>query len=131
MYISNIYYFLNMKQKMTKKENLNRQINKAIATTVVVTAIGLSTTINSLPVRASVRLERNGKPEVYSTSRALYQNSTEESEGEILDMENLVTNLLKEGRYREARQIRRTFLKDVNPLKQELRKLQNYAVRIN
>ena len=120
-----------MKKKLTKKENFNIQLNRAIATTVVVTAIGISTTISSLPVRASVRPERNRNQETYFVGNEVSVELDNDENLDELTIEDLVVSLLKEGKYKEAREIRRTFSRYENPLKKELRELHNYAVSLN
>lgn len=114
---------------MSRQKKINDQINRAIATTVVVTAIGISSTINSIPVRAGSPFNRNKQEETYYSESATESNQVEESIGvETLEFNELITSLLKEGKYAEAREIRKSFTKYINPLAAELRSLGNYAV---
>lgn len=118
---------------MSNKKKINDHINKAIATTVVVTAIGLSSTINSLPVKAASvnSTKARGESTIISSNNSNKELAmTIDDEIEVLNVDELVVSLLKEGKYSEAREIRKTFTKYKNPLAEQLHKLKNYAVNV-
>jgi len=111
------------KQKELNRQRLNRQINKAIATTVVVTTIGITSTINSFPIKAT------GPSTGAGTEEMEYVLNQEQniSETYLILIEDVVTDLLKQGNYKEAREIKKSFgLK--NELAVQLRKFNYYAV---
>lgn len=115
---------------MNKSKKINSQINKAIATTVVITALGISSTINSLPVGAA-SLSNLNRANRNSTQTSVQHNSNVnkvESEDEVLTLNEYITFLLKQGEYKEARELRKSFYKYSNPLRAELRELGFYAV---
>lgn len=115
---------------MNKSKKINSQINKAIATTVVITALGISSTINSLPVGAASisnlnRASRNNTQTSVQHSNNVSQATEQE---EVLTLNEYINFLLKQGEYKEARELRRSFYKYTNPLRAELRELGFYAV---
>lgn len=118
---------------MSNKKKINDHINKAIATTVVVTAIGLSSTINSMPVKAANLSVNKSKGESTILSSNVHSRevaTSADGDLEVINLDEVVTNLLKQGNYREAREIRRSFTKYKNPLAEQLHKLKNYAVNV-
>lgn len=110
-----------------KTQKINGHINKAIATTVVVTAIGISTTISSLPVK-SVSLSHKSRFDDSSISSLKINQDEIIYDENIISLKETVTSLYKNDKNREAREILKSFNLYKNPLALELRKLGNYAL---
>jgi hypothetical protein len=106
--------------------NLNRNINKAIATTVVVTTIGFTSTVQPLGLKAAPKVS-NLRPDTYIEAPLVALDDN--SEVESLTVDALITGLLKQGNYKEAREIKKS-LGIQNPLMNQLRSFRYYAVSV-